>query len=193
MESGYPTLARPARDRSAEGMLHARGPSLARSDRVFLATCHPNSRTSSRNLPRPLRILHHATHGCFLDSNPRILYINSRAVPRGRLDRLVRFQWRIQKHSTPAHHRIGQRIASRFFDNNIDPHWSILLQPSILGYRDDHFCRCHRRALRLHGVWSTHDPECLWLNPHASSLKLSSVCPSLFVLVFRSRCFWRLA
>ncbi|MFN9435695.1 MAG: hypothetical protein ACK6DC_12255, partial [Planctomycetota bacterium] len=59
----------------------------------------------------PLRILYNATHGSFLDSSPRILYINSRAVARGRLDRLVRFRWLTHKHSTPVHHRIDQRIA----------------------------------------------------------------------------------
>ncbi len=44
--------------------------------------CHLNSRSSSKNLHRPLRILYNATHGCFPDSGLRILYINSRAQSR---------------------------------------------------------------------------------------------------------------
>jgi hypothetical protein len=40
-----------------------------------LWACHPNSRNSSKSLHRPVRILYNATHGCFLDSNPRILCI----------------------------------------------------------------------------------------------------------------------
>ena len=147
-----------------------------------LWACHPNSRNSSKSLHRPLRILYNATHGCFLDSNPRILYINSRAVARGRLDRIVRFRWRMHKHSTPSHHRIDQRIAGRFFDANIDPHWSILLQPSILRHRDHHLRRCHLGALRLHGLWPTDDIECVWHSAFPSNLHTQ-----LSILVYRSR------
>jgi len=135
-----------------------------------LWACHPNSRNSSKSLNRPLRILYNATHGCFLDSNPRILCINSRAVPRGRLDRIVRFRCRIHKYSCPAHHSIAQRIARRFFDDNIDPHWSILLQPTILRHRDHHLHRRHRRAFRLHGVWPTDDPQRIWHSAFPSNL-----------------------
>jgi len=135
-----------------------------------LGDVHPNSRNSSKSLHRPLRIFYNATHGCFLDSNPRILYINSRAVARGRLDRIVRFRWRMHKHSIPARHRIAQRIARRFFDNNIDPHWSILLQPAILDHRRDHLRRCHRRTLRLHGLRPANDIECVWHSAFPSNL-----------------------
>ena len=63
-----------------------------------LWACHPNSRNSSKSLHRPLRILYNATHGHFLDSNPRILCIHSRADPRGRLDRI--FGQRCCRHPT---------------------------------------------------------------------------------------------
>jgi hypothetical protein len=145
-------------------------------------TCHPNSRNSSKSLHRPLLILYNATHGCFLDSSPRILYISSRAVPRGRVDRLVRFRSRNHTYSTPSHHRIDQRIARRFFDDNIDPHWSILLQPTVLGDRHHDIHRCHRRALRLHRVRPTDNTECFWHSAFPSNLNTQ-----LSLLVYWSR------
>ena len=147
-----------------------------------LWACHPHSRNSSKSLHRPLRTLYNGVYGHRADSPLFTERHHSRAVPRGRLDRIVRFRWRMHKHSTPPRHRIAQRIARRFFDNNIDPHWSILLQPSILGYRHHDIHRRHRRALRLHGVWSADDIECVWHSAFPSNLHTQ-----LSILVYRSR------
>jgi hypothetical protein len=144
--------------------------------------CHPHSRNSSKSLHRPLLILYNATHGHRADSYLFTERHHSRAVPRGKVDRLVRFRSRNHTYSTPSHHRIDQRIARRFFDDNIDPHWSILLQPSILRYRDHHIHRCHRRTLRLHGLRSTDDLECLWHSAFTPNLNTQ-----LSLLLHRSR------
>jgi hypothetical protein len=135
-----------------------------------LWACHPNSRNSSKSFHRPLRILYNAMYGHRADSLLFTERHHSRAVARGRLDRIVRFRWRIHKYSTSARDRIDQRIARRFFDDNIDPHWSILSQPSILNHRYNHLHRRHRRALRLHRLRPTDDPQRIWLTPCTSKL-----------------------
>jgi len=135
-----------------------------------LWACHTHSRNSSKSLHLPLRILYNAMHGHRADSPLFTERHHSRVVARGRLDLLVRFRWRMHKHSTPAHHRIAQRIAKRFFNDNIDPHWSILLQPSVLRHRDHDLHRRHRRALRLHRLRPADDLECVWHSAFPSNL-----------------------